>query len=181
MPQQIPRVPPAPRLAPLDESEWDDVLRGVVAATGPRNVFTTLGRHRELFASWIGFGSMLLLGGTLSARMRELAILRTAHNSGCAYEWNAHVRLGREAGLTDAEIVALSGELDAHAWAPQDWAVVAAADELHRTATLSDAVWSLLARRLDERGLIELVMLIGNYRMLAYALNALRVQPDAAT
>jgi AhpD family alkylhydroperoxidase len=180
MPQQTPRVPPAPRLAPLDEGEWDDVLKGVVAAAGPLNIFTTLGRHRELFGSWIGFGSMLLQG-TLSARMRELAILRTAHNSGCAYEWDRHLRIGREAGLSGEEIVALADELDAHAWAPQDWAVVAAADELHNTGTLSDVVWALLARRLDERGLIELVMLIGHHRMLAYALNALRVQPDAAT
>ncbi|WP_103936247.1 carboxymuconolactone decarboxylase family protein [Thermomonospora echinospora] len=173
--------PLAPRLAPLEEGDWDDVLKGVVATAGPLNVFATLGRHRELFASWLEFSSMLLLRGTLSARVRELAILRTARNSRCAYEWAHHVPTGREAGLTDDEIVALGGALDAHAWAPQDWAVVAAADELHNTGTLSDAVWTLLARRLDERGLIELVMLIGHHRMLAYALNTLRVQPDAAT
>ncbi|HEX2314765.1 MAG TPA: carboxymuconolactone decarboxylase family protein [Thermomonospora sp.] len=181
MPQQTSHAPQPPRLAPLDESSWDEVLRGVVATTGPLNIFTTLGRHPELFRAWIGFGSMLLLGGTLSARERELAILRAAHNNDCAYEWDHHVRIGRDAGLTDEEITALAGELDAHAWAPEDWAIVAAADELHATSTLSDAVWSVLSRRLDERGLIELVMLIGHYQMLAYALNALRVQPDAGT
>ncbi|REE99565.1 carboxymuconolactone decarboxylase family protein [Thermomonospora umbrina] len=179
MPQQTPHAAQTPRLAPLDEAAWDDVLKGVVAVTGPLNIFTTLGRHSELFRAWIGLGSMMLLGGTLGPRIRELAILRVAHNSGCAYEWDHHVRIGRDAGLTEVEIGALAGDLDAHAWTSEDWAVVAAADELHATSTLSDAVWSALAKRLDERALIELVMLIGHYQMLAYALNALRVQPDA--
>lgn len=172
MPPETPRVPPLP------ENEWDDVLKKLVGTTGPLNVFTTLGRHPELFRAWIGLGSMLLISGTLSPRVRELAILRAAHNNHCEYEWGHHTRLGRDAGLTDEEIAALRGALGAHPWAPDDWVVVAAADELHATATLSDAVWSALAERFDEPGLIELVILVGHYQMLAYALNALRVQPE---
>jgi alkylhydroperoxidase family enzyme len=165
-----------PRLAPLPEEHWDDALKGVVAVTGPLNVFTTLARNRELFQSWIGLGSHLLLGGRLDARARELAILRTAHNSGCAYEWTHHVRIGKDAGLTDAEVAALAGPAGGHPWAPEDRMIVAAADELHATSTIGDALWGQLAGRFDERELIELVMLIGHYRMLAYALNAMHVQ-----
>lgn len=176
MPSEQPPRPP--RLTPLPESEWDDTVKGVVAATGPLNIFTTLGRHPELFRSWIGMGSMLLMSGTLSARVRELAILRAAHNSDCSYEWGHHVRIGRDAGLTDDEIAALARPLGEHAWAPEDRMIVAAADELNATSTLSDEVWAELAGQLDERGLIELVILIGQYQMLAYALNALRVQPE---
>jgi AhpD family alkylhydroperoxidase len=168
----------SPRIKPLPESEWDETVAGVVSVTGPLNIFTTLGRHPELFRSWIGFGTMLLINGTLSARDRELAILRAAHNNGCSYEWTHHVRLGREAGLDDAEIAALAAGLDEHAWTSADRAVVAAADELHTTGTLSEASWAALSERFDERGLIELVVLIGHYTMLAFALNALNVQPE---
>jgi AhpD family alkylhydroperoxidase len=169
-----------PRITPLPESEWDETVAGVVSVTGPLNIFTTLGRHPDLFRSWIGFGTMLLMGGTLPARDRELAILRAAHNNGCTYEWTHHARLAREAGLDDAEIAALAAGLDEHPWAPADRVVVAAADELHTTRTLSPASWEALAERFDERRLIELVILIGHYTMLAFALNAFGVQPEAA-
>ncbi|MBW8480902.1 carboxymuconolactone decarboxylase family protein [Actinomadura parmotrematis] len=169
---------PVPRVPPLPEDRWDDVLKAVVASTGPLNVFTTLARHPDLFASWIGLGSRLLMRGTLDARVREIAILRTAHHRSCEYEWLHHRRLGLEAGLAEAEIGALRLDAAAHGWAPADRAVVDAADELHATGTLSDGAWRALAGRFDERGLIELVMLVGHYHMVAFALNALRVQPE---
>lgn len=56
-----------PRVDPLPEEEWDDVLKAVVATTGPLNLFTTLARHPGLFHSWIGFGSMLLMRGRCPA------------------------------------------------------------------------------------------------------------------
>lgn len=165
-----------PRIAPLPESEWDETLSGVAQIIGPLNVITTLGRHPELFKAWIQLGTMLLTNGTLPARERELAILRSAHNGGCTYEWTHHVSIARHAGLTDEEITALENGLDEYAWAPADRAIVAAADELHFSGTLGDAGWYALADRFGERELIELVMLIGHYQMLAYALNAFGVQ-----
>ncbi|WP_067811415.1 carboxymuconolactone decarboxylase family protein [Actinomadura kijaniata] len=167
-----------PRIPPLPENQWDDVLKAVAATTGPLHVFTTLGRHPELFAAWIGLGSQLLMKGTLGDRVRELAILRTAHHRSCGYEWTHHHRLGLAAGLTETEIAALRQDRDAHPWDAGDRAVLRAADELHATGTLGDAAWADLAGRFDERELIELVMLIGHYHMLAFALNALRVQPE---
>ncbi|WP_067478240.1 carboxymuconolactone decarboxylase family protein [Actinomadura hibisca] len=177
-PQSPDQDPRAPRIPPLPEDEWGEVLRAVVATTGPLNVFTTLGRHQELFDSWIGFGSRLLMQGTLSARVRELAILRTAHLRSCAYEWTHHHRLGLDAGLTEIEIAALRLDPAGHAWDGDDRAVLAAVDELHERGTLGDAAWNALAERFDERGLIELIILVGHYQMLAFALNALRVQTD---
>ncbi|MQY02438.1 carboxymuconolactone decarboxylase family protein [Actinomadura macrotermitis] len=170
--------PDVPRIPPLPEEQWDDALKAVVSVTGPLNIFTTLGRHPELFQSWIGFGSMMLMKGTLSGRVRELAILRTAHHRDCAYEWHHHRRIGLEAGLTEDEIAALRLDPAGHGWTDQDRAVLTAADELHATGTLSDATWAALSGFLDEHGLIELVILIGHYHMVAFALNALRVQPE---
>ncbi|MEU5881726.1 carboxymuconolactone decarboxylase family protein [Spirillospora sp. NPDC047279] len=170
-----------PRIAPLPRDEWGDLLKVVADTTGPLNIFTTLGRHPALFESWIGFGSMLLMKGTLGARDRELAILRTAHHRSCAYEWHHHHRIGLEAGLTEAEIAALRLDLDGHGWSPEDRMVLAAADELHAEGTVTGATWAELAGRYDERELIELVILIGHYHMVAFALNALNVQPEEET
>jgi AhpD family alkylhydroperoxidase len=167
-----------PRLDPLPEEEWDDVLKAVVDSTGPLNIFTTLARHPKLFESWIGFGSRLLWTGTLPARDRELAILRTAHHRSCGYEWDHHRGIGLAAGLTEAEIAAIRLDLDRHSWGDEDRMVLTAADELHERGTICDATWTELSTRFGERELIELVMLIGHYHMVAFALNALRVQNE---
>jgi 4-carboxymuconolactone decarboxylase len=167
-----------PRFEPLPEDAWDDVLKAVAATTGPLNIFTTLARHPDLFHSWIGFGSMLLMKGTLSARDRELAIMRTAHHRSCGYEWEHHRGLALGTGLTEDDIAALALDIDAHDWSDDDRMVVTAADELHASGTVCDATWTELATRFGERELIELVILIGHYHMVAFALNALRVQME---
>ncbi|MFI0349771.1 carboxymuconolactone decarboxylase family protein [Actinomadura sp. 9N407] len=169
-----------PRIPPLPEAEWNPTLRAVAAATGPLNIFTTLGRHPELFDAWIGFGSMLLLKGTLSGRVRELAILRTAHLRSCEYEWGHHEELALAAGISEAEIGALRLDPGEHAWDDADRAVLTAADQLHARGTLDDGAWNDLAEHFGERELIELVILIGHYHMVAFALNAMRVQPEHA-
>ncbi|GIH80151.1 carboxymuconolactone decarboxylase family protein [Planobispora longispora] len=183
-----------PRVEPLPPEKWDPFLARVVEGTGPYHVFTTLARHPALFQAWIGFGAALLYG-TLPARDRELAILRTAHHRGSAYEWAQHVRLAREAGLTDAEIEAVretgpagaeetgdgpgapeSGVIGGgHVWDPADRLVLDVADELRARGDLADATWRALCERYDEPGRIEMVMLVAHYDMLAVVLNTLRV------
>ncbi len=64
-------------------------------------------------------------------------------------------------------------------WSPREAAILTAVDAMHETQDLDDATWAALAAELDERRLIELVMLVGHYEMLATAIAALRIQPDA--
>lgn len=168
----------APRIAPLPAAEWDDTLTAVAASTGPLNLFTTLGRHPELFRRWIRLGNALLMKGLLGDRDRELAIMRTAHLRDCAYEWGHHRGLALAAGLTEAEVDALRRPVDEHPWSDDDLMVLTAADELNERSTLTDATWAALSSRFGERELIELVMLIGHYHMVAFTLNALRVQDE---
>jgi alkylhydroperoxidase family enzyme len=173
-----------PRIEPLPEADWDDLLRGVLSAAPggkggrPVNVFTTLARHPKLFGDWIRLGARLLAGSSFSPRERELAILRTAHNCRSEYEWAQHVEIGRAAGLSDHEIAAVRLPPREHPWDEAELLVLEAVDELHGEATLGDATWARLAERYDEQQLIELPMLVGHYTMLAYALNALGVQVE---
>ncbi|MEV4550136.1 carboxymuconolactone decarboxylase family protein [Nonomuraea wenchangensis] len=156
-----------PRVRPLPPEEWDAFIKA-----NPYNVFATIARHPKLYRAWLGFGGALL-DGTLPARDRELAILRTAHHSGSAYEWAHHARLGREAGLTELEIDSVRHP-DA-LWPVEDRLVLQVADDLHYGGDLTDATWAALCDRYDEAGRIELVMLVAHYRMLALVLRTLRV------
>ncbi|QTD96585.1 carboxymuconolactone decarboxylase family protein [Streptomyces cyanogenus] len=167
-----------PRLAPLSEDGWDPSARELLAplprdADGrPANVFTTLVRHPGLFRHFLPFGTYLLRDGRLPGRTRELLILRTACNTGAAYEWGRHVPLARAAGVTDEEIRRVGTGPDAQGWTPADARLLRAADELHRDARLSAATWSALAADHDEAQLIEITMLVGQYHMVAFFLNS---------
>ena len=55
---------------------------------------------------------------------------------------------------------------------------VTVTDELCSGDDLTDATWSAAAAEWGEEDLIELILLVGNYRMLAGFLNAARVAPD---
>jgi len=64
-------------------------------------------------------------------------------------------------------------------WSTRERAVLAAADGLLAERDLGDPLWTDLRAHLDERECLELIMLVGHYDMLATAIAALRVPPDA--
>jgi AhpD family alkylhydroperoxidase len=154
-------------------------IAGRVAGTEPPKLFMTLGRHRGLFRGWLWFAGRLMPGGKLPRRDTELVILRVAHLRGCEYEFDHHVRLGRRAGVDADDVARVVEGSGAAGWTPRETAILSAVEELHSTGDLADETWGLLRSHLDERSLIELVFLVGHYEMLATAIAALRIQPDA--
>jgi 4-carboxymuconolactone decarboxylase len=174
-------IPDQPRIPPLEPADRDETARslldGVGAVGADSHIFTTLVRHPKLFRHWLPFGGVLLLAGALPARDRELLILRTAWNNSCDYEWGQHVRIAREAGLTDEIDLVIDGPSTA-GLAPFDATLLLAADELHRDSAISDDTWARLRERYDDRQLIEVPMLIGHYTLLAFTLNSLGVERE---
>lgn len=166
-----------PRIAPLPESEWDEDVRSLLDGRAI-NIFTTLIRHRGLYRRWMPFAGKLLMAGRLGARERELLILRTGYNCRAEYEWGQHVHLGRQAGLSDEEIRRVREGPEVEGWSAEDAALLSAADELHERAEIGDQTWQALAGRYGEEELIEICMLVGNYHLVAFTLNSLRVQRE---
>lgn len=151
---------------------------GLAAKGSPPNIFTTLGRHRRLFRAWIRFAGTLMPRGKLPRDETELVILRVAHNTGSAYEWSHHERLGRRAGLSDEEISRVRLGPEAEGWSPRRALLLRATDAMHSERTIPRPLWDELAAQLDDIRLIELCMLIGHYEMLAMTLNTIEVQPE---
>jgi alkylhydroperoxidase family enzyme len=171
----------APRIKPLPRAERDErvqaLLDGVKIAGAEANIFTTLARHPGLLRHWLGFGGKLMVG-KIPPRDRELLILRTGWNCHAEYEFGQHARLGRDAGLTDDEIVRVTHGPDAPGWTAWEATLLHAADELHAAFRISDDTWALLAQGYDERQLIEIPMLVGQYHLVAMTLNTLGVEPE---
>jgi 4-carboxymuconolactone decarboxylase len=153
-------------------------LVGQVGLAPSLHIFTTLARHPALMRRWLPFGGKLLQAGTLSARDRELVILRVAWLCRAAYEWAQHVAIAKAAGLTDEEILRVPGGPDGSGWSDDDQTLLRAVDELHADHCISDGTWAALANRYTEKQLIELPMLAGHYALLAGCLNSWGVQPE---
>ena len=174
----------APRIEPGTRSEvglvsWTIArVAGRVTGGPPPNLFLTLGRHPGLFRGWLRFAGRLMPRGKLPRRETELVILRVSHLRECRYEHDHHVRLGRQAGLTDADFARVEGGPAAAGWTPREQAILQATDELVSANDIPDDSWARLNELLDTREVIELVLLVGHYGMLATAIGTLRIQPD---
>lgn len=153
-------------------------VAGRATGTTAPNVFLTLGRHRRLFWGWLMFAGAMMPTGRLPRRETELVILRVATLCRSEYELTQHRPLGRRAGLSEEELDAVALGPSHPLWGPRDRALLRAADRLVRDRDLPDELWGDLSARLSERELIELVVLVGHYTMLATTLHTLRVQPD---
>jgi 4-carboxymuconolactone decarboxylase len=124
------------------------------------------------------FGGYLLTAGTLSGRDRELLILRTALNCASPYEWGQHVRIAEAGGIDRETIDRVAAGPDAEGWSDSESPLLRAADELHADAKIGDDTWADLAKTYDEKQLIEIPMVVGQYHMVAFTLNSLEVEQD---
>jgi alkylhydroperoxidase family enzyme len=175
----------APRIAPIEppyEPDIEESLRKWMppgADVEPLKLFRTLMVHPELAARMRPLGAALLGHPTVEPREREIVIHRATARAGAEYEWGVHaVAFGRPLGLSDEQIVASAhGTTDDPAWTDErDRLLVRLVDELHDTATVSDALWTDLAREWQPAQLLELVVCAGWYRLIAQVINVAGVE-----
>ncbi len=157
-------APRRPRIEPLARPDGKPAL----------NIFNTLAHNRPLMKQFMAFGGHLLQEGEIDARSRELIILRVGWNCGAEYEFAQHMVIGRAAGVSDAEIQKIT-DRDDRGWSVQDLALLDASDELCSENSVSDATWNALASRFNESQLLELLLLVGFYRMVSGMLNGVGV------
>lgn len=120
-------------------------------------------------------GEAVRFEGALPAQLRELAILTVAAKWQAQYEWWAHEKIAREAGLAGEIIAGLkAGELPASA-EPAQAITHAFACELLDHHGVSDQRYAETVALLGESGVVELVILLGYYTLVAMTLNTFQV------
>ena len=143
----------------------------------PLALFRTLAVHPDLASRMRVVGAGILGHGLVEPREREVVIHRTCARAGAEYEWGVHVvAFGRPLGFTEDQVAATAGDADLSAWSPREALLVRLADELHESATVSDELWSDLVDHWTPPQLLELVVTAGWYRLIAYVVNAARVE-----
>ena len=172
---------PGPRIHPITEpdEQLQEILAGTLLRDGkPINIFGVLSHHPGLLKRFNRFAGWMLHRGVLPLREKEIVILRIGWRAQSVYEFGQHTVIGKERGLTDDEITALTKDPEAHPWSDDDAALIALADELSDDDCVTDATWERLATRWDEAALIELLVLAGLYRLVSGFLNSTGVELD---
>ena len=183
------------RLAVLSSDEMTsdqkDLYRDILSGPrgqGPRAVPLASGAgglagpfNAMLYAPPVGhalqeLGAAIRFRTELAARIREMAILMVAQAWDSAYERASHEPIGREAGLTDAEIEALRDGADPGSPDKQEQAAYSVVRALTGPAAdLDDEQYDTAVAALGERALVELSTLVGYYATLAMQLRIFRV------
>jgi alkylhydroperoxidase family enzyme len=159
-----------------DENELSDEIRATLAAVPPFNIFRMMANTPASFRGFTDLASSILLRSEFDPRKREIAVLRTAHVTGSIYEWTQHVRIGRNLGLTDAEIDAIQAGGPVSALDDESNMLCRVADEIARDVRLSDEALEWALATYGVRQACELILCCSYFNMLSRFLESTRVQ-----
>ncbi len=172
------------RITPL-EAPFDPEPEHVLASMMPQGVapialFRTFAHNLPMTTAMRGWGSYELSRQlSISMRQRELVIDRVTARCSCEYEWGVHVAFFADrVGLTPTELASLTHGTPADAcWSdPAERALLRLVDSLHDTADVDDAMWMDVKQHLDDRQLLDVMLLAGWYHAISFVANAVRVQ-----
>lgn len=182
------------RLPALDPSElgperaalYREITGGPRAAHTGRSPITDeegrlLGPFNAMLVNPALGGPMQSLGAAiryetaLSDYTRELAILVVAAALDSPFEWFAHERLARDAGVGEDTIQAVAARRPLADLSARDDVVSSSVQALLADGDLSDAQFTTLEAQFGIASCVELIVLVGYYRMLALVLRAFRI------
>jgi alkylhydroperoxidase family enzyme len=119
-------------------------------------------------------------GSRLDPRLRELAILQVSYLTRSAWGYSHHLRIGREIGLSDDEIRAVSEDTAGQPTKLEPLAktVLSAAREMTTGLSVSDKTFAALRQQLDDERLTDLMVTIAFYNGLVRLLETMQVDVE---
>jgi alkylhydroperoxidase family enzyme len=145
------------------------------------NIFRMMANAPTCFRPLVTLGTAILSQQKLSAKLRELAILRVASLSSAKYEWVQHVPIAEVVGATKAQIEAIErGSLEADCFDDVERLVLRVTTELVQDVRVSDGTFAEAKTRLSPQEVVELVLAVGYYMMIARLLETTDVDLDEA-
>ena len=154
------------------EQEAAEALAGMK----PMNIFKMLARADSLAPPIFETTTRLFAKGKikLSARLRQIAILRVAGVGGFDYLISHHRPISLRVGLTQEEISA-SIEKNSNQLTDLDHKVAQFAQESTLTGDVLDDTFNAVRAHLGDRELVELSITVGLYNCLGRVIRSLRI------
>ena len=137
-------------------------------AGGPFNVLL---RSPEMGDLAQQFGASMRFHSSLPKKLNEMAIIITARHWTAQYEWTAHRKAAAEAGLSESIIQAIAAGKRPSSMDPAETVVYNFGNELLNTKQVSDPVFKAAVEKFGERGVVDLIGVMGYYQLVSMLLN----------
>jgi 4-carboxymuconolactone decarboxylase len=156
-------------MTPEQKAMADAVLAGPRASlNGPFNIMLRspdLGERLQKVGEYVRFKT------SIPPRLNELAILVTARAWTAQYEWLAHYQYAVKAGLPPAVADDIAAGKRPTKMESDEAIVYDFTRELIDTKQVSDANFNALKDKFGERGVVDLVGLVGYYHVVSMLMN----------
>lgn len=144
------------------------VREAYAALPAPLNVLRMMAHAERNYVPLLRLGGTILSRQKLSSKIRELAILFVARDAGARYEWIQHVPIAEQAGVTAEQIEAIErGALEDACFDDEEKLALRFAHEVVHQVRASDETLEQIQERYSPREIVELIVAIGYYMMLA--------------
>lgn len=120
-------------------------------------------------------GEFVRFDTSLPPKLSELAILVTARFWTSHYEWFAHKRIALAAGVDTEVVEAIAHRKEPKLDDPKARAVYRFSRALHETRNVPSDIFAEATRELGQRGVAELVGILGYYTLISMTLNAFEI------
>jgi 4-carboxymuconolactone decarboxylase len=157
------------RLPYLDPDDAEPEVADLLRRAPDLGIFRMVANAQGVFRAWMRFGGAVLNSDEFDPLLREFAITRVAAMSpGAEYEWVQHAAITLEVGGTQPQLDAIQrGELDADVLGPDGRLVVGFTTQVVRDGAPDEETLAAMSARFSTREIIHLLLLIGQYMMLA--------------
>ncbi len=120
-------------------------------------------------------GAALRFSNSLPNNLLEIAVLMVGKHWSAQFEFWAHVRLARQAGVSQAAIEAIRTGAEPQFDRPEEMQIYLFAREFIETKRISDKTYAATRALTGEQGLVDLVTLMGYYTLVSMTLNCFQV------
>jgi len=160
----------------LDQLTAEQQKMATILKTPPRNSEINTGPFNA-YARSPGLGLLLLqvsdyvrFNSSLPPRLSEFAIMIAARQWSQPYEWRAHYPLAIKGGLDRQILVDLGARTRPQGMKEDETALYDFCTELYRDKDVSDAAFKAALAKFGERGIMDLIGIIGYYDIASMAL-----------
>ena len=162
-----------------DTAQAPERVRETLEALPPLNIFRMLSHAETAVLPFMRFGGAILGELQLDPRLRELAILQVAAQAEARYEWVQHTAIAKAVGVGDDQVAAVENDdLDSASLSDAERAVLRFAAEVVEAPRVSDDTFAAVRQSLSSREIVELLLTVGEYLMLARVMTTLELELD---
>ncbi len=168
------------RIPYCDPAQVSPRFAEVLNAKHPLNIYRMLAHTGPVGEGFMTLGYGLLRQGALDPALREIVILRVGQICHAGYEVHQHTRIGRKAGLSDAQMAALKVGAAQDLFSPQQKLAIRFTDEMVKQVKASDELFAAMTQAFSTTEVAEMTLLVGYYMMVCRFLETFEVDIESA-